>query len=109
MSEGFDMEGLLQQAMAMQQQIAAAQQQAAAQSVEGAAGSGAVRITLTGDGSVTSVKLAAEVVDAADVELLEDLIRAAFADAQAKVAALQQQAMGPLAGGLGGLGGMLGA
>jgi nucleoid-associated protein EbfC len=103
MTDSFDLNSLLEQAMAMQQQMANAQEQAAAQVVEGHAGGGAVKVTMTGGGELTSIRLAPDVVDPTDIEMLEDLILAAFHDAQIKVTDLQQQAMGPLAGGLGGL------
>jgi nucleoid-associated protein EbfC len=105
-----DMNALLQQAMAMQQQLVAAQHAVQEQTVEGTSGAGVVKITMTGGGDVTRVRIDPSAVDPADVEMLEDMIVAALRDAAAKVAALQQQAMGGLGdlGGLGGLGGLLG-
>ena len=103
--EGFDINALLNQAMAMQQQMAEAQEQAARQSVEGQAGGGAVKVTMTGGGEVTRVSIAPAAVDPTDVEMLEDLVLAAFHDAQAKVAEIRQAAIGEI----GGLGGLLGS
>jgi DNA-binding YbaB/EbfC family protein len=103
--EGFDINALLNQAMAMQQQMAEAQEQAASQSVEGQAGGGAVRVTMTGGGEVTRVSIAPAAVDPADVEMLEDLVLAAFHDAQAKVEEIRRTAIGEI----GGLGGLLGS
>jgi nucleoid-associated protein EbfC len=107
----FDINALLQQAMSMQQQLATAQQAVAAQKVEGNAGG--VRVTMTGGGEVTAVRIAADA--AQDIELLEDMVHAAFRDAQTKVAALQADAMGSVTsglgeppGGMGGIGGLLG-
>jgi nucleoid-associated protein EbfC len=56
---------------------------------------------LNGHGKLQKVKVAAQAVDPADVETLEDLIALAFKDAQAKVAELSSSKMGPLTGGLG--------
>jgi nucleoid-associated protein EbfC len=53
---------------------------------------------------VLSVKIDPRAVDADDVESLEDLVVAAIRDAATNAAELQQTTMGPLAGGLGGLG-----
>jgi DNA-binding YbaB/EbfC family protein len=103
--EGFDINALLNQAMAMQQQMAEAQEEAVRQSVEGQAGGGAVRVTMTGGGEVTRVSIAPAAVDPTDVEMLEDLVLAAFHDAQAKVAEIRQAAIGEI----GGLGGLLGS
>ena len=111
-SESFDMNALLQQAMSIQQRLADAQQHAAEQRVEGCSGGAVVRITMTGAGDVTEVKIDATAVEAGDVELLEDLVLAAFHDAQAKVASLQREAVGGsdgLGGLAGGLGGLLGS
>ena len=109
MSDGeFDMGALLEQALAMQHQIAQAQAEVAQQSVEGGAAGGKVRVTMTGSGDVISVRIDKTLVDPDEVEMLEDLIVAGIHDAQAKAVHLAQRAMGPLAGGLGGLGGMLG-
>jgi DNA-binding YbaB/EbfC family protein len=110
MSESFDMNELLQQAMNMQSQLAQAQEQAAQQSVEGSSGAGMVAVTMTGAGEVTKIRIDPGVVDPADVSMLEDLLLAALRDAANKVAGLQQQAMGGLGDllGGGGLGGLLG-
>jgi hypothetical protein len=97
--------GLLESA----QQAFSAQAQAAQQVVEGTAGGGVVSVTMTGTGEVTSVTLAPEVVDADDIEMLQDLIVAALHDAGLKVTELQRQALGALGElDLGGLGDMLG-
>lgn len=105
MSEPFDLDALMQQAMAMQRQLADAQDQAATTEVEGRAGGGSVSITMTGTGEVTAVRIAPEVVDPDDVELLEDLVLAALRDAGQRVADLQADALG---GGLGNLAEMSG-
>lgn len=109
MSDGFDMDSLLQQAQAMQAQLMAAQQQAAVTEVVGEAGGGRVKITMTAGGEVVAVSISPDVVDPSDVAMLEDLVHTAISDALAQGAEAQQEAMGPLAG-LGdmGLGGLLG-
>ena len=67
-----------------------------------AAGGGAVEVTVTGKKEVTKVKLAEEVVDPDDVEMLEDLIMAATNEALRKMEAETQAVMSKLTGGLGG-------
>ncbi len=103
---GLDFNDLLQQAQAMQEQMMAAQEAQAMQTVAGRAGGGKVIIEMTGAGEFRSVTIAPDVVDPADVELLEDLVLAALRDAGAQVIELQQQGLGGLD--LGGLGGLLG-
>jgi DNA-binding protein YbaB len=89
---GGDFGGLLAQA----QDVLAAQAAAAEQEVVGVAGGGVVRITATGTGQVVSVAIAPEVVDPADVAMLEDLVLAALHDVNARLGEIQRAALGPL-------------
>ncbi len=99
-----NMQQLMKQAQKMQQQMVAAQEELAQAEVQGTAGGGLVTATVTGAGEVVSIKIKPEAVDPDDVESLEDLVVAAIRDAATNAAELQQTTMGPLAGGLGGLG-----
>jgi nucleoid-associated protein EbfC len=99
-----DVNSLLQQAMAMQQQLASAQAQAAATVVEGHSGGGLVRVSMTGGGEVTSIRIAPAAVDPDAVDVLEDLVLAALRDAANRASEVQSQAMGDL----GALKGLLG-
>jgi len=101
-----DMGDLLKQAQKMQEQLMEAQATAAEQVVEGQAGGGVVKVTVTGGMEFRSVTIDPDAVDPDDVAMLEDLVLAAIHDAVAKVNDLSQQAMGGLD--LGGLGGLLG-
>jgi nucleoid-associated protein EbfC len=112
-SEGFDPQALLAQALELQQRLLDAQAEAAEQTVEGTAGGAKVTVTMTGGGEVTAVRIDPSVVDPAEVELLEDLIVAALRDASTRVAAAAEERLGSdmLGGGLGDLlggGGLLG-
>lgn len=98
-----DLSQLLQQAQAMQQQLMEAQAEAAEQVVEGVAGGGVVKVTVTGGMDFRSVTIDPSAVDPDDVEMLEDLVLAAIHDAVARVNDLQQQSLGGLGGALGGL------
>ena len=98
------MQQLMKQAQKMQQQLLAAQQELAEAEVTGTAGGGLVTAVVSGDGQVKTVKIDPRAVDPDDVESLEDLVVAAIRDAATNAAELQQTTMGPLAGGLGGLG-----
>jgi DNA-binding YbaB/EbfC family protein len=99
-----NMQQMLKQAQKMQQQMMEAQAKLAETEVTGSAGGGLVSATVTGTGDVLSVKIDPKAVDPDDVESLEDLVVAAIRDAASNAQELQQQAMGPLAGGMGGLG-----
>lgn len=89
--------GLLAQAQEMMER----QAEAAQQEVEGVAGGGVVRIRATGTGQVLAVSISREVVDPADVAMLEDLVLAALHDVNARLAEVQRAALGPLGGLLG--------
>ena len=99
-----NMQQLMKQAQKMQQQMMEAQAQLAETQVTGTAGGGLVTAVVTGSGDVVSVKIDPKVVDPDDVESLEDLVVAAIRDGVTQAQELQQSTMGPLAGGLGGLG-----
>ncbi|HZA77245.1 MAG TPA: YbaB/EbfC family nucleoid-associated protein [Acidimicrobiales bacterium] len=100
-----DLGGLLESA----QEAFSAQARVADEVVTGSAGGGVVTVEMSGSGEVRSVKLAPEVVDSDDIEMLQDLIVAALHDAGTKVTALQRDALGAFGGiDLGGLGGALG-
>ena len=87
-------------AQKMQADMAKAQEELAAATVEGSAGGGAVVVVLTGTEEVKEVRIKKDAVDPEDVETLQDLVRAAVADALAKAKALAAQRLGGLTGGL---------
>lgn len=99
---GLDLGNLMEQATQMQQQMAAAQEAAAETVLEGMAGGGAVRVTVTGTGEFRSVTIDPAAVDPTDVAMLEDLVLAALHDASARVVELREQSMGGLGDLLGG-------
>ena len=98
-----NMNNIMKQAQKMQKQMEEAQKALEEQEITAKAGGGAVEVTISGKREVTKVKLDEEVVDPDDIEMLEDLIVASFNDAVKKVDELQEELMGPLAGGMGGL------
>ncbi len=101
-----DMQQLLQQAQEMQSQLMAAQAELAQAQVSGQAGGGLVTATVTGAGELVDVVIDPKVVDPDDVETLQDLVIGAVAAANQAAQQLAAEKMGPLAGGLGGGGGL---
>ncbi len=91
---------ILQQAQQMQSKMQEMQEELAQRSVTGTAGGGMVSVEADGKGTVRKVKLDPTVVNPADIEMLEDLIVIAAADAQKKANDLAQAEMVKLAGGL---------
>lgn len=84
----------------MQNRIAKIQQELEETMVEGTAGGGAVVARVTGTREFAGIKIDPSTVDPDDVELLEDLITAAVRDAMEKAAALSEDKMGALTGGM---------
>lgn len=85
---------------AAQEMLAKAQEELAATEIEGSAGGGAVRVTMSGEQKITAIAIQPEVVDPDDVEMLQDLIMAAIADAGEKASELQAKSFGAITGGL---------
>lgn len=99
-----DMQQLMQQAQKLQQQLAFAQSELADLQMDGSAGGGLVTATVSGSGELITVGIDPEAIDLADLESLQDLVVAAVRDATRAAGELAAQRLGPLAGGLGGLG-----
>ncbi len=95
-----DIMKILQQAQQMQGRLQQIQDELAQQTVSANAGGGMVTVEADGKGQVRSVKIDPSVVNPADVEMLEDLVLVAVTEAQKKAAALAQQEMGKLTGGM---------
>ena len=99
---GMNMNALMQQAKKMQEQMLKAQEELDQAEVEGKAGGDMVTIVMNGKKEIKSIKLSKPAVDPDDIEMLEDLIMAAFNEASKKVDELSKEKMGPM-GNLGGL------
>jgi DNA-binding YbaB/EbfC family protein len=99
-----DMNKLMQQAQEMQEQLAKVQEEAASETVEATAGGGMVTVTANGAGEITEIKIAKEAIDPDDPEMLADLVLAAVNEALRSAQRLVESKVGPLMGGLGGLG-----
>jgi len=99
-----NMQALMKQAQRMQSDLLAAQQELAETSVEGSAGGGLVRATVSGAGELLALAIDRTVVDPADVETLQDLVVAAVRDTSRVAQELAAARLGPLTGGLPGLG-----
>ena len=91
---------MLQQAQQVQGRLQQLQDELKQQTVVGSAGGGMVTVEADGQGQIRRVKIDPSVVNAADVEMLEDLVTVAVTDAQRHAAELAQQEMGKVAGGL---------
>lgn len=91
---------MMKQAQQMQTKMQEMQDQMAAMQVEGSSGGGMVTVVLNGKGEMSKVKIDPSLATPDDVEVLEDLILAAFGDAKGKVETAMQEKMSELTGGL---------
>ncbi|MDB5368779.1 MAG: nucleoid-associated protein [Roseomonas sp.] len=92
--------GMLKQAQQMQSRMQEMQAKLDATLVDGAAGGGMVKVTLSGKGDLKKLTIDPSLVDPAETEVLEDLILAAHADAKVKVEAMMAEEMQKATAGL---------
>ncbi len=93
--------GMLGQIQKLQQDMAKAQEALAEETLEVTAGGGAITIVVTGNQRIRSIKLQPDVVDPADVEMLQDLLVAAVNEAIERSQTHAAQKLQGLTGGLG--------
>ena len=100
-----NMKNRMKQSQKMQKQMEEATKEMEEKEITATAGGGAVEVTVSGKKEVKKVKLAEEVVDPDDIEMLEDLIMAATNEALREIEEYSAQSMSKITGGMGGLGG----
>lgn len=90
----------MRQAQAMQKQMEKAQQEIEASEFEATSGGGAVSVRINGKKEMLGIKINPEVVDADDVEMLEDLVLTAVNEALKQAEEETSKKMGKLTGGM---------
>ena len=101
-----NMQQMLKQAQKMQADMARVQEELKNESVEASVGGGAVKVTMTGDLTVSAVAIDAAAVDFEDITMLEDLVAAAVNEALRQAQDLANRKMQAVTGGLGLPGGL---
>ena len=91
---------MMKQAQQMQSKMAEMQAQLETVEMTGASGGGLVQVTVGGKGDLRRIKLDKSLIDPNEVEVLEDLIVAAFNEAKTRVEAHVAGEMAKLTGGL---------
>lgn len=94
------MNKFMRQAQELQARLAKAQEELAEMTVEGSSGGGTVKVVVTGQQKIQSVKISPEVVNAEDVEMLEDLVLSAVSDALTRSQEMGAKHMEKITGGL---------
>ena len=88
---------LMKQAQQMQDQM---QKQMSSIRVEGTAGGGMVKAEMSGNKELLAITIDKEAVDPEDVEMLQDLVKAAVNEAVRKVDEEMQSSLGAMTGGM---------
>ena len=91
---------MMRQAPQLQKQMAKMQEEIENSKIENSVGGGVVKVVVTGKMIVESIEIDPEVVDAEDVEMLQDLVQTAINGAIEKAQELASTKMGALTGGL---------
>jgi len=91
---------MMKQAQEMQSKMGAVQAEIAEQTIEVSAGGGKINVVCRGSGAVESLKIDPSVVDADDVEMLEDLILSGIRQAQAEAAKYSEDKMKEVTAGM---------
>lgn len=92
---------MLKQVQQMQGQMQKSQAELAARNFESSVAGGRIVVVSNGQGDIQSIKIAKEVVDPEDVDMLQDLILSAVQQVQKQVKDTQAAEMGKLTGGMG--------
>lgn len=96
-----DIQKLMKQAQEMQAGMQKTQEELAAKTVEASVGGGKVTVVATGAGDIESISIDPSVVDASDVEFLEQLILSGVQEAASKGKEMAAKEMSKLTGGMG--------
>jgi DNA-binding YbaB/EbfC family protein len=91
---------MMKQAQELQKRMAEMQERLQNYEIEGTSGGGMVKATVTGKGELKALKIDPSLVDPKEVDVLEDLIIAAFNDGKGKVEAHLAKEMSSVTGGM---------
>ena len=91
---------MMKQAQDLQKKMAEAQKKVESLEAEGTSGGGLIKIIIDGKNNVKSVKIDESLISKEDVEILEDLILAAFNDGKEKIQKKISDEMSLITGGL---------
>ena len=94
------MGNMMKQAQKLQTQMLKLQEEMAEKTVEATAGGGMIKVIANGRQQILSIQIEKEVVDPADVDMLQDLILAAVNDALLKSQEMVSAGMSKLTGGM---------
>lgn len=100
MNQNRNVSNVVKQAQKMQEEMGKLQAEIEEKTVQASAGGGAVKVVASGKKELVSIEISPEVVDADDVETLQDLVMVAVNEALKKADDMMAEGMGALTGGL---------
>jgi hypothetical protein len=97
---GMNMNNLMKQAQKMQRQMAEMQEEVKNKTLDISSGGGAVKVTINGERLITELTISPDVVDASDVEMLQDLVMTAVNEASRQMDEIINGTMSKITGGM---------
>lgn len=97
---GMNMNQMMKQAQKMQRQMAEMQEELANRELEVSSGGGAVKVKINGEKQITELVISPDVVDADDVEMLQDLVMTAVNEAIRQIDEAATAQMSKITGGM---------
>ena len=97
---GINYGDLMKQAKVMQKKLESMQEELKNMVFESSSGGGAVKVKVNGDQQLLEIKIAKEIIDPDDIEMLEDMVMVAVNDAITKSKNEYNNKMGSLTGGM---------
>ena len=95
-----NIQGLMKQAQMMQKRMQETQEKLSLEEREGTSGGGLVKVILNGKSEMKKISISPELVNKEEIDVLEDMIMAAYNDAHQKVDAMQEEGMKEATGGV---------
>ena len=95
-----NIQGLMKQAQMMQERMRQTQEKLGEEEREGTSGGGLVKITLNGRHEMKKITISPEIVNTDEVDVLEDMVLAAYNDAHQKIDQMQEEGMKEATGGV---------
>lgn len=95
-----NIQGLMKQAQMVQKKMQETQERLAFEEREGTSGGGLVKVTLSGKGEMKKISIAPELINKDEIDVLEDMVLAAYNDAHQKIDEMQENGMKEATGGM---------
>ena len=95
-----NIQGLMKQAQMVQKKMQETQERLASEEREGTSGGGLVKVTLSGKGEMKKISIDPELINKDEIDVLEDMVLAAYNDAHQKIDEMQENGMKEATGGM---------